>query len=307
MRQIWNFLRGIGSYLWALLRPGLRLQPSSERWLVSLILAALTVLATFAALLPLKIAAGGAYDARGVEGHLVVHVLQGTTPLEEFEGQLDALIARLGDNEAIARVSLATGPELAQTMEILFGSVAREDLLYGGIVRLDLVERAGRNANVEDLQFAIRDFASAHVDDFRSWKEASARRARHALGAGLFVVALTLGLVVALLNLTISLGLRMHESVLRVLHQLGATDSFAALLFQALTLRRAALGLVVGAGVSLVLLWGLNGFLQLQGYVGAAQVGRGQIMVLALMPLFLLILAVATARHAARSALRQLY
>ena len=162
-------IRGVFTYFFGLWRPSLRLERSPERFLMPLILAVLTILAIFAAMIPLKIAAGGAYEARGVDGHLVVHVAQGSLAAQEFEAQLSALKSRLEENENIARVAVAAGPDLAATLETLFGQVTSEDQLYGGIVRLDLVERAGRDANLENLQFAISEFETAQVDDFISF------------------------------------------------------------------------------------------------------------------------------------------
>lgn len=300
-------VRQILSYLIALWRPSLRLERSPERWLMPLIIATLSVLAIFAGLLPLKIAAGGAYDARGVEGHLAVHVAQGDLPLNEFEDQVAALVSRLQENENIAQVRIATGPELALSLEALFGDVAREDLLYGGIVRLDLVEKAGQDANIENLQFAVSGFQSANVDDFRVWKEASRERTRQALVAGLFVLILVAALIATTLNLTIRLALRMHEPTLKVLHHLGATDGFGGLLFQATTFRRALIGAVVGALLSAGLLWLLSLFLNAQGYVGAAQIGPWQIAMLVLLPLGLVALSVMVARLTSLTALKKTY
>ena len=272
-----------------------------------LIIASLSGLAVFAGLLPLKIAAGGAYAARGVEGQLVVHVVQGDLPPDAFEEQISALVSRLKENVNIAQVRIATGPDLARSLETLFGQVAREDLLYGGLVRLDLVERAGRDANIENLQFAVSDFQSANVDDFRIWKEASRTRTRQALGAGLFVLLIVAGLIVAILNLTIRLALRMHEPTLKVLHHLGATDGFGGLLFQATTFRRALIGATLGGLVAAGLLWLLRLLLMAQGYEGAAQIGPWQLVVLVLLPLGLVALSVLVARFTVLSALKKTY
>ena len=272
-----------------------------------LIIASLSGLAVFAGLLPLKIAAGGAYAARGVEGQLVVHVVQGDLPPDAFEEQISALVSRLKENANIAQVRIATGPDLARSLETLFGQVAREDLLYGGLVRLDLVERAGRDANIENLQFAVSDFQSANVDDFRIWKEASRTRTRQALGAGLFVLLIVAGLIVAILNLTIRLALRMHEPTLKVLHHLGATDGFGGLLFQATTFRYALIGATLGGLVAAGLLWLLRLLLMAQGYEGAAQIGPWQLVVLVLLPLGLVALSVLVARFTVLSALKKTY
>ena len=300
-------LRALLSYVFALWRPSLRLERSPERVLMPLIIGALSVLCVFAGLLPLKIAAGGAYAAKGVEGHLVVHIAQGEADLGDFQAQLLALVSRLEENENIASVSLATGPELQRSLEILFGSVSLEDQLYGGLVRLDLVERAGRDANVENLQFAVSTFASANVDDFRVWKEASRDRTRQALVAGLCVVLLVLAAIAALLNLTLRLALRMHRRTLQVIHHLGATDSFGALLFQATTFQRALIGAVGGGLTAIALTWLLGLFLAQQGYIGAAQLGPWQIALLIVVPLGLVAFSVFIARQTALRALRQAY
>lgn len=296
------------AYLLALWRPQLRLERSPERWLMPLILAVLTLLAVFAAVAPLKISAGGAYEARGVEGHLVVHLARGTAPPSQFERQLEDLISRLQENANLASVSLATGPDLADALAVLFGpDVRQEDQLFGGIVRLDLVERPGRDADLENLQFAVSDFPSANVDDFRTWKEASRTRTRQVLVAGLGGLTLVLALVAAILSLTVRLALRMHRRTLQTLHHLGATDRFAALVFQAKTFQRAALGSGAGALAALALLWGLGQVLRAQGSLGAAPLGVAQVLVLILAPLTLTAFAVFIARQTALRALRQTY
>ena len=300
-------IRNVISYLFALGRPSLRLERSPERILMPLIIAALCILATFAALLPVKIAAGGAYAARGVEGHLAVHVAQGQMAPAEFQGQISGLVSRLAENENIASVTIAAGPDLLRSMQMLFGEVESNDSLYGGIVRLDLVERAGRDANVENLQFAISNFASANVDDFRVWKEAGAKRTQQALLAGVFVLLLVFALVAGTLNLTIRLSLRMHQRTLRVLHQLGATDAFGGLLFQAVTFQRAMFGALIGGLLSVGLLALLDLFLRTQGYLGAAQMGVWQVVVLISVPLVLVALCVFVARQTALRALKQTY
>lgn len=306
MKPVLSFLRNIFAYLFALWRPSLRLDRSPERFLMPFILATLTVLAVFACLLPLKIAAGGAHEARGVEGHLVVHIAQGTIPSEEFQGQVAQLVSRLEENENIAEVAVATGPELERSMKLLFGEVNSQDQLYGGIVRLDLLERPGRDANVENLQFAVSNFDSANVDDFRTWKEASQRRTRQALVGGGLVLVLILILIGATLNLTIRLALRMHQRTLRVLHHLGATDGFGAMVFQSTTFQRALIGTVAGALTSLGLLW-IVSLILAERFPGAAQVGTWQIVTLIALPLCLLIFAVFVARQTAMRFLRRTY
>lgn len=300
-------LRAILSYLWMLWRPSLRLERSPERLLMPMIMATLTVLAVLAASLPLKISAGGAFAARGVEGHLVVHLAKGDTSDQVFEDQLAALISRLEENEAIARVSVATGPDLAETLGVLFGNIDQVDHLYGGIVRLDLVEVTGRDANIENLQFAVRDFSSANVDDFRIWKEAGAEQTRQALMGGLFILAISLILVAAILNLTLRLGLRVHQRTLRVIHHLGATDAFAAMIFQATTFQRALVGTAAGALLAFGILSLLRVVLQSQGYIGASLIGPGQIAALIVMPLIQIIWAVFIARQTALSVLKKTY
>ena len=301
-------LRRTLTYILALWRPTLRLERSPERTLMPLILTVLTVLATLAAVQPIKTAADETYALQNLEGHLVVHMAQGTTPTGEFQNQLTALVARLEQNKNIAHVSVATGPDLAETLGMLFGVVDQEDQLYGGIVRLDLRERAGHDANVENIQREVKDFNSANVSDFRVWKEANAKRTYRALWEGLFVIALTFTLVAAILNLTIRLGLRMHQRTLMILHHLGATDAFAAMLFQAVTFQRALIGVLGGGMLSAGMFWVHKAFLKARGdYPGVDYIGPWQITIFILVPLIQLVLAVAIARQTALRALKQTY
>ena len=300
-------IRPILGYLLSLWRPSLRLERSPERFLMPLILAALSILAIFAVLVPMKISAGASFAARAVEGNLVVHILQGQKSRSEFEAELTLLVDRLDSFEEIASIAVAAAPDMAFTQEILLGRLSRDDALYGGIVRLNLTERAGRDVDLEALQFNLRDFENASADDHRSWKEANKKRSRQALWGGVFVLAFILALIAATLNLTIRLALRMHQRTLRVLHHLGATDSFGAMLFQATTFRRAIGGAAVGALLAVPLLMGLSALLTAQQNYGAAAVGFWQWAVLAWVPLGLVAFAVLIARLTALRLLRQTY
>ena len=73
---------------------------------------------------------------------------------------------------------------MAFTQQILLGRLSRDDALYGGIVRLDIQERAGRDVDLEAMQFNLQDFENASLDDHRSWKEANAQRSQQALMGG---------------------------------------------------------------------------------------------------------------------------
>ena len=295
------------SYLLALSRPSLRLARSPERLLLPFILALLTLVSIFAAIAPLKIARGNAYANAQVDGHLAIHLVQGTTDPQIFADQVAALVRRLEENQALASIQIATGPDLETSFGVLFGQVDVADQLYGGLVRLDLRERPGQDANLENLQFAVSDMASAHIDDFRTWREAGAQQTRQALYLGLGIFALVVALVIALLSLTLLLSLKMHEVTLRVVHQLGATDAFGALLFQSTTFVRALIGSFAGALVSAGLLWGLNQWLAARGAIGAAQLGGLQLAALILIPLLLISLCVAVARRVAMRVLRSSY
>ena len=295
------------AYLLALWRPTLRLARSPERFLMPLILGALSVLAIFAVLVPMKISAGAGFAARAVEGNLVVHILQGQQSRGEFERDLTALIGRLDSVEEVGSIALAAAPDLAVSQQILLGRLSRDDALYGGIVRINLTERAGKDIDLEALQFNLQDFDNASVDDHRSWKEANKQRSRQALWGGLFVLLFILALIAATLNLTIRLALRMHERTLRVLHHLGATDGFGAMLFQATTFRRAIVGAALGCVATVPLLFGLSALLRAQQNDGAAMVGFWQWAVLLIVPLALVAFAVLIARLTALRLLRQTY
>ena len=300
-------LKAIFSYLLSLWRPSLRLERSPERFLMPLILAALSILAIFAVLVPMKISAGASFAARAVEGNLVVHILQGQQSRSEFEADLTALVKRLDSVEEIASIAIAAAPDFAVTQEILLGRLSRDDALYGGIVRLNLTERAGRDVDLEALQFNLQDFDNASADDHRSWKEANKARSRQALWAGVFVLLFILALIAATLNLTIRLALRMHARTLRVLHHLGATDGFGSMLFQATTFRRAIAGAALGCALSIPLLLGLGALLNAQQNYGAAMIGLWQWAVLIWVPLGLVAFAVLIARLTALRLLRETY
>ena len=295
------------AYFLALWRPSLRLESSPERLLMPLILAALSVLAIVAVLVPLKISAGARFAAGAVEGNLVVHIAQGQKSRAEFEAELALLVDRLESFQEIATIELAAAPDFALTQEVLMGRLSRDDALYGGIVRLNLQERPGFDVDVEALQFNLQDFENASADDHRSWKEANARRTRQAMWGGLAVLLFVLALIAAVLNLTIRLALRMHEQTLRVLHHLGATDAFGALLFQAVTFRRAGLGGLLGAGLGALMLLAAREVLGAQQSYGAGQIGFWQWAALAWVPLMLVAFAVLIARITALKLLRQTY
>ena len=300
-------MKAIFVYFFALWRPSLRLERSPERFLMPLIIAALSILAIFAVLVPMKISAGASFAARAVEGNLVVHVLQGQKSLSEFEAELALLIDRLESFEEIDTIDRAAAPDMAFTQDILLGGLSRDDALYGGIVRLNLTERPGRDVDLEALQFNLQDFENASADDHRTWKEANKQRSRQALWGGLFVLLFILALIAATLNLTIRLALRMHSRTLRVLHHLGATDSFGVMLFQATTFRRAIVGGALGGLLALPLVLALSALLQAQQNYGAAMVGLWQWIVLAWVPLGLVAFAVMIARLTAFRLLRQTY
>lgn len=298
-------LRNTLFYLGSLFRPIVRLERTPERYLLPVVYAILSLLCILACSLPIKISRGEGYAVDSTDGHLVAHIAQGDMANGEFSNKIFALIKTLGQNESIETVEVSAGNDLINSMTVLFGEVALVEHLYGGIVRIDLIEKVGKEANLEDLQFAISEFHSAQIDDFRVWKKAGLKRTYHATLLGYLFALLISLLALVILALTVRLSLRMQSKTLNLIHQLGATDSFSSLIFQSITLQRSLIGTTIGSFLGAGCLVLIDSILEIQGYVGAAHSGPAQFILLLLVPLGLTALSVLVARQVALQFLRK--
>ena len=154
------------------------------------------------------------------------------------------------------------------------------------------------------------------IDDHARWLTEARALGRSIAATGLVVIVLVSLAAVTAVVFAVRTGLGVHRDEIEVLHLIGAPDRFIAAQFQRHTGRLAAVGAALGAALALVTVVGLRwtasdaasdtGPAGLATLMTSVELGAGDWLVLALLPLAVTAVATLTARASVLMSLARL-
>ncbi len=269
-------------------------------WVIA-VMAFLATLATAGAL-ALDIALGNWQS--GLEGSLTIEV----PVARQGEAPANAAIEILRQTPGIKSVRLLSEQELAKLLEPWLGpKTPVSDLPVPRLidVELDGAQSLDMEALAQQLEERV---PGTRIDDHKLWLDHLIALARgfQALAATIVVlIALAMATVVVF---AIRAALAAHDPVVRLLHQMGAQDTFIAAQFQKhalmMGLRGGLIGLALGA-LAMFLLARLAAAIETP-MLPSFQFRADTLAALALVPLMSGVIAFATARLTVLAALRRM-
>ena len=226
-----------------------------------------------------------------------------TVPSDELVAKIIEVVEKTNGIEAVARVE----NKKLQSMLIpwLGETMANADLPLP--VVLDVTLKNGAKIDIEKLQTTISEIAKgAEIDTHEAWvaaflKFSTAVRALIIMFAVLIIVAISL-----MIAFTSRASLHLHTKAVRLLHSIGAQDSYIARQFQkeacSLTLKGASVGCIIAA----IFFWAMGYYLQSLGNasIPALEMNRKHILLLFAVALICGIVASTTARFSVMKQLK---
>jgi cell division transport system permease protein len=217
---------------------------------------------------------------------------------------LEALLQAVRSAPGVAKAEAVSESEMRQTLERWLGPAATSaDLPVPALINLDL----GPGADLARIQQRVGSLAPGAT--ITAHREAVAPllhslRVLHWVAFGL--VLLLSAAACAAVVLAARGALDTHRFTIEVMHGIGATDLQVTHLFQRKIAIDALVGSLAGAAAAaLVLLLLTTGASFIGELTGGATLGLGDLLMLALLPLALTVLATWVARTAVLAALRQ--
>lgn len=243
---------------------------------------------------------------RSLAGRLTVQLTSGTPDARAAQGA--RLAARLRATPGVTRVAPVSRAALAELLRPWLGADSADPALpLPVMIDVDLAD--GAPATLARVRAAVAGIApEARIDAHASWMASVAGMLSLATWLGAGLVALMASATAMVVVLAARAGLDAHRATIEVMHMLGATDVQVARLFQRRIARDALVGGAIGGAgaLALVAVIGMRGAGLGSELLGAAGLGAGAWVTLALLPLCFVLLAMAAARVAVTRALRNI-
>ena len=214
----------------------------------------------------------------------------------------------IGQAKGVASVARIEQPKLQEMLIPWLGtSAAAADLPLPAV--LDVAIKENMTVDTAALQAALAQLSpNIEVDTHEAWVAAfmefsAAMRSLIISFAGIIIVAI--GLMIAF---TSRASLHLHGKAVRLLHSIGAEDSYIASQFQreafGLTLRGAFIGCVLAAAG----FWGMGLYISSLGNasIPSMAIGRDHIMLLFAVPFICAMVALVTARISVMAQLKHM-
>jgi cell division transport system permease protein len=234
--------------------------------------------------------------SRGIESRYALEVPAG--------GQVDRLAAMIRTLPGVTSVSAVPESEMRKTLERWLGSAAQSsELPVPALINFDVTQ----GANLDAIQQRARAIAPgatmmAHRDSVAPLLQSLRLLQVVAFGLVLLLSAAAAAAVV----LAARGALDTHRFTIEVMHGIGATDVQVTHLFQRKIAIDALIGSLAGGLAAAIVLLLLAGGAAFAGELtGGATLGPADLLVLALLPLLLTILATGVGRTAVLRALRE--
>jgi len=216
----------------------------------------------------------------------------------ETESRVRAAVRLLEDTPGVAQVQVLGRGELGELLEPWLGP----DVALSGLPLPRLIDvTIDEGAEVDAATLALRltsEVPDAVVDDHRKWLDELVRLAQSIELLSLLVVFLVSLAAVATVVFAARTGLAIHQTVIEIMHLIGAHDSFVALEFQRqallLGLRGGLIGLA-GAVATVLIVGRVASGVQLLDFSDLS-LSPMQWAVLAALPLGAALIAMVTAR-----------
>ena len=272
-------------------------------WVIA-IMVALTVLAAGGALALSNLAA----SARGdLAGSATVQIIEADDDLRAEQARRIAGLLR--EDPAVTELRMVPESEVAELLEPWLGSgEAVEAVPLPALIDLRLAREVD-DAALEELETRIAAYApSARIDSQETWLAPVLDALRTLQWMALALIALLAFAGIAAVWLAARNALGGNRDTIEIVHLLGGSDAQIASVFQRSILLDALvgglLGLVLGAG-AILLLAGRFAALD-SGMVAGGSLSAVDWVILAMVPLFAVVIAVYTARMTVLASLRKL-
>jgi cell division transport system permease protein len=243
-------------------------------------------------------------NAAGVVAGAVEHRYVLQLP-DGSDGRLERAVRIAKSVSGVSAVEPVPQEQMRRTLERWVGPGGLgEDLPVPAILHLDLGAKTDANAIGAALQRSVPG-ARFIAEQATVQPLLGSLRALRWLSVAL--VLLMAAAMSAAIVLAARSALDTHRSTIEIMHGIGATDAQVARLFQRKIALDALVGALVGAAVATValLLVGGGGAALARDVAGTTPLHTGDLILLALMPLAVAILATLVARGAVLSALRK--
>lgn len=235
--------------------------------------------------------------ARGIETRYSVQVPAGI--------DLSKALETVRTLPSVTKVQAVPEEEMRQTLERWLGPAgASADLPVPALITLDVAGNANLTEIASRVEKAIKGARFiAHQDTLEPLLAS--------LRASQWLAAALVGLMAAASSASVILAARgaldTHRATIEVMHGIGATDTQVAQLFQRKIALDAVAGSLVGGGAAAVALTALatSGAALAGDITGSAPLGGRDLLMLALIPVLLILLATWVARSAVLAALRK--
>lgn len=262
-------------------------------WVIGIMML-LTVLATAAGI---AISGASSRLTSDIAGKLSIQLPEANA--SQRNGQIRALIIELGKLSAVRTVSRVKDEDLARMLDPWLGNVASDDELpMPALIDVELNQMDAKAvAQIRQITSGIAP--SARVDTHSSWLEPLAGLMRSLQWLSVGLVGLMALATAATVVLAVRAALNTHSETIAIMHLLGANDLQIARLFQRRIALDALLGCLGGfalAVVALVLVGSRVGEIG-SDLLGAATIGWGGWLLVALLPLLGTLLAALVARY----------
>jgi cell division transport system permease protein len=177
---------------------------------------------------------------------------------EETEARLKRVVALLREVPGILRVRVLSAAESAALVEPWLGrGVAALGLPLPRIVDVGLAE--GARVDLGELRNRLRAAAAgASVEEHQKWLDEMIGVIRWGWRLALVIVVLIFFAAAMTIIFAMRTSLRIHRNVTDVLHLIGARDQYIAEQFQRHAFRLGFVGGLVGAGMAVLVVIGLE-------------------------------------------------
>ena len=275
-----------------------RLLPGGRRGPTPYVIAIMTFVMMVVAAAGLALASAAGLVERGIESRYAVQVPAG-------DAALRAALAQLRAMPGVVSAEAVPEAEMRRTLERWLGPAgAAGDLPVPGLINLDLSRDSDAAAIARQVE---RRVPGARMVAHEATLRPLLRSMRALQWLALSLVGLMALATIAAVVLAARGALDTHRSTIEVMHGIGATDIQVTHLFQRKIALDALAGSLAGgalAGLVLLLVAG-GGAAFAADLAGGPPLGAADLLILALLPLGIAILATWVARLAVLAALRR--
>jgi len=290
------------------LRTDFNLRQDASRRYLPWITAFMVFLATMALAAAMIISAALMAWGQGLTGTVTVQIPPVLGDIQETERRLLAVLDMVERTPGVDRANVLDAAESRALLAVWLGDVEDDtDLPVPRII--DVRIRKHTEIDLIALHERLDTIAPGTlVDDHGRLLDdlidvVNAVR----LGAVVVVGVIALAAMLTVIYATRS-GVAVHHSTIEVLHVMGASDDYIARQFQIRSLFISAWGGVLGYGGAALVLWAVGRILPRMelSVIPALDLGRGDWLVLALVPAIAALIAMAAARATVLRALRRM-